>query len=80
MIFSVAHMLLRRPLLLNGGRGDKRQSFILWVRHSHVRQVPDLDLFLHCRRHNTENSKPILSEKELRGLHPIFHIPCVCER
>jgi hypothetical protein len=31
------------------------------------------------QRHNTENSKQIFSEKELRGLSPHFHIhSCVC--
>jgi hypothetical protein len=29
---------------------------------------------LHCKETNTENSRQILPEKELRGLSPNFHI------
>jgi hypothetical protein len=32
------------------------------------------------QRYNTENSRQIFSEKELRGLSPNFHIhACVCD-
>jgi hypothetical protein len=38
------------------------------------------DLMISLQRHNTENSKQIFAEKELRGLSPNFPHSCVCER
>jgi hypothetical protein len=63
-----------RPKSIQKGYRKGRLLYFIIDGVAGLRRLTDITVVHTLQRHNTENSKQIYPEKELRGLSPNFHI------